>query len=250
MVNTIAAFHMEVSDQIQSGNLIVSFVIAVVAGLISFFSPCVLPLIPGYLSYAAGMTDVSMKGRTVLGATLFVTGFSSVFLFYGALFGSLGSVLQSHQDMITKVLGGITILLGALFIFNMKFYKSFKLEWKARYGLLGAPLLGFLFGFGWTPCIGPTLATVMSLATQTSSAARGTILSAAYCLGLGIPFILVAVFFDKSQKLRRFLSKNGNYLTIIGGVFLIIIGVLQLTGEWSHVINWIRSLVTGFKPPL
>jgi len=247
-----AALHMHlgVANQIQSGNFIVSFFIAVIAGLISFFSPCVLPLIPGYLSYAAGMTDVRYRGRTVLGALLFISGFTLLFVMYGALFGSLGSTLASHQAIITRILGGITIILGALFIFNMKFYRSFKPEWKAKYGLASAPLLGFLFGFGWTPCIGPTLSAVESLALQSSSAVRGSVLSAAYCIGIGVPFVAVAIFFDKSKGLRRFISSKGNFLTIFGGAFLIIIGLLQVSGEWIHFINWLRDTFSGFSSPI
>jgi cytochrome c-type biogenesis protein len=234
--------------QVLAGNVLVALIVAVIAGLISFFSPCVLPLVPGYLAYSAGMTDVKNKARTALGATLFVLGFSVLFISYGALFGSLGSKISTGSRWISIVLGLLTICMGVIFISNQKFYRTFKPQWKSTAGLLGAPLLGFLFGLGWTPCIGPTLGAVQSLSIQSSSALRGAILSVGYCFGLGVPFILVGLFFDQSAKLRSLLVRNGNILTIFGGVFLIIIGVLQVSGYWIHVVNALRDSLSGFVP--
>jgi len=235
-------------DIIFDGNLLIACAVAIFAGVISFASPCVLPLVPGYLSYAAGMTEVRSRGRAALGSILFVLGFSLLFISYGAIFGSLGSKISSNSNSISIILGLLTIVMGIIFLFNQKFYRSFKPVWKVRAGLIGAPMLGLLFGVGWTPCIGPTLAAVQTLSFQESSALRGAILSFAYCVGLGSPFILVGIFFDKSNRLRKFISRHGNYLTLIGGVFLILIGVLQVTGLWADVMNSLRSWISDFAP--
>jgi cytochrome c-type biogenesis protein len=235
-------------DIIFDGNLLIASAVAIIAGVISFASPCVLPLVPGYLSYAAGMTEVRSRGRAALGSILFVLGFSTLFISYGAIFGSLGSKISTNSTAITVVLGLLTIAMGIIFLFNQKFYRSFKPVWKVRAGLTGAPILGFLFGVGWTPCIGPTLAAVQTLSFQESSALRGAILSFAYCIGLGFPFILVGVFFDKSNRLRKFISRHGNYLTLIGGIFLILIGILQVTGLWADAMNSIRGYISDFAP--
>jgi len=235
-------------DVIFDGNLIVAAAVSMVAGLISFASPCVLPLVPGYLSYAAGMTEVRSRGRAALGSVLFVFGFSILFISYGAIFGSIGAKISSNSNIISIILGFLTIAMGVIFLFNQKFYRSFKPVWKVRAGLAGAPILGFLFGFGWTPCIGPTLGAVQTLSFQESSALRGAILSFAYCLGLGIPFILVGIFFDKSNRLRKFVSRRGNYLTLIGGIFLILIGILQVTGLWADAMNSLRGFISDFAP--
>jgi len=235
-------------DLIFDGNLIFASGIALIAGLISFASPCVIPLIPGYLSYAAGMLEVRGRGRAALGSLLFVFGFSILFISYGALFGSIGSTISNHSRWISVVLGLLTIAMGIVFIFSHQFYRSFKPKWKVKTGLVGAPILGFLFGVGWTPCIGPTLGAVQTLSFQESSALRGAILSFAYCLGLGTPLILVGLFFDKSTHLRKFITRNGNFVTLIGGAFLIWIGILQVTGLWAVVMNLLRGLISDFAP--
>jgi cytochrome c-type biogenesis protein len=233
-------------NQVLGGNLAIASIVALIAGLISFFSPCVLPLVPGYLSYAAGMTEVRSKSRVALGSILFVLGFSVLFISYGALFGSLGSTISSNSRWISILLGFLTVVMGIIFLFNQRFYRSFKPQWKVKAGLVGAPILGFLFGIGWTPCIGPTLGAVQALSLQSSSALRGAILSFIYCLGLGIPFVLVGVFFDQSAKLRRFIASRGNYLTRFGGGFLIVIGLLQIFGLWDTLMNSLRSFISGF----
>ena len=233
-------------DQLLSGFLLVAFPIAILAGLISFLSPCVLPLVPGYLSFAAGYSKA--KGRVFLGSILFVLGFSVLFISYGALFGGIGARISTNDEAITRVLGVITILLGLIFMGSCPMMRTFSPKISTNGGLIGAPLLGFLFGIGWTPCIGPALATVQTLAFQESSAARGAILSFGYCIGLGAPFIASGLYLDKSERLRKYLTKRGDLISKIGGVLLILIGIAQVLGLWTDLMISMRSLITEFAP--
>ena len=233
-------------EQIMSGFLITALPVAFVAGVISFLSPCVLPLVPGYLSFAAGFS--LNRGKVFLGSILFVLGFSIVFVSYGAIFGGIGNHLVANEDLISRVLGVITIFLGFVFLGKFPFAPTFRPTIKTTGGLVGAPILGFLFGVGWTPCIGPTLAAVQTLAFQESSASRGAFLSLGYCLGLGLPLIASGVFLDRSEKLRKYLVKRGDLISKIGGVFLIAIGLLEVTGLWGQLMNSIRSLISDFIP--
>ena len=235
-------------DQIFEANLLVAMSVAAIAGLVSFFSPCVIPLVPGYLSYASGMSDVKSRSRVFLGSVLFVSGFTFLFVSYGVLFGGLGSKIAENSRPISIALGLLTISLGVIFLFNERFYRSFKPTWKMRSGLVFAPFLGFAFGIGWTPCIGPTLGAVQVLAIQSATAQRGAILSAAYCVGLGLPFILMGLFLDKAEPLRRFIASKGNAITKIGGFLLILIGILQVSNLWDQLMNSLRDLISGFIP--
>jgi cytochrome c-type biogenesis protein len=233
-------------DQIFSGVLIAALPFAFIAGLISFLSPCVLPLVPGYLSFAAGFS-VS-RGKVFLGSFLFVLGFSLVFVSYGAIFGGLGNTLSAQEEIISRVLGVVTIFLGFIFYGRFPFSPTIRPKMRTTGGLVGAPLLGVLFGIGWTPCIGPALAAVQTLAFQESSALRGAILSFGYCLGLGLPFIVSGLFLDKSTKLRSIIYRKGYLISKIGGIFLIAIGILQVLGIWSQMMISIRSLISDFIP--
>jgi cytochrome c-type biogenesis protein len=235
-------------NQIFDGNLLIAMAVASLAGLISFFSPCVIPLVPGYLSYASGMSDTKSRSRVLLGSLLFVSGFTALFISYGLLFGELGSKITQNSRVISVVLGLLTIAMGLVFLLNEKFYRSFKPSWKMRTGLISAPFLGFAFGIGWTPCIGPTLGAVQVLAFQSATAQRGAILSAAYCFGLGAPFILMGLFLDKAEPVRKMIAKRGNLITKIGGALLIVIGILQVTNLWDYLMNTMRDLISGFIP--
>lgn len=235
-------------NYLLSGNLIIALPIAAIAGLISFASPCVIPLVPGYLTYAAGFSK--NRGKLFLGSLLFVLGFTVLFVTYGALFGSLGSNISANSKTISKVLGIFTIVMGLIFMGRINFMRTFKVNKIANSGLLSAPILGFLFGLGWTPCIGPALAAVQTLAIESASATRGSILAVGYCFGLGTPFLLSGLFFDKSQAMRKFIGKHGERISYIGGVLLILIGVMQFTGAWDSWMNSLRSLISGFEPVL
>lgn len=235
-------------NQIFDGNLLIAMSVASLAGLISFFSPCVIPLVPGYLSYASGMSGTKSRSRVLLGSLLFVSGFTALFISYGLLFGELGSKIAQNSRVISIVLGLLTIVMGLVFLLNEKFYRSFKPSWKMRTGLISAPFLGFAFGIGWTPCIGPTLGAVQVLAFESATAQRGAILSAAYCFGLGAPFILMGLFLDKAEPVRKIIAKRGNLITKIGGVLLIVIGILQVTNLWDYLMNTMRDLISGFIP--
>ena len=233
-------------EQIFSGFLVTAFPFAFIAGLISFLSPCVLPLVPGYLSFAAGFS-VS-RGKVLLGSFLFVLGFSAVFVSFGAIFGGLGNTLSANEEIISRILGVVTIFLGFIFYGRFPFSPTIRPKMRTTGGLLGAPLLGVLFGIGWTPCIGPALAAVQTLAFQESSAARGAVLSFGYCLGLGLPFILSGLSIDKSAKLRSIIYRRGDIISKIGGIFLITLGLLQVLGLWGQLMNSMRSLISDFIP--
>jgi cytochrome c-type biogenesis protein len=230
----------------MDGFLLTAFPIALFAGLISFLSPCVLPLVPGYLSFAAGFSQA--RGKIVLGSALFVAGFSALFISYGALFGELGARISVHEEVITRFMGLLTILMGVIFLGAFPMMPTLRPKISTTGGLVGAPILGFLFGVGWTPCIGPALASVEALAFQESSALRGAILSLGYCLGLGLPFIATGLFLDKSQSLRKVMVKNGGKISKVGGALLILIGILQLTGLWTNLMIEMRNLISNFAP--
>jgi cytochrome c-type biogenesis protein len=233
-------------NNLFDGFILLALPLAIVAGLLSFISPCILPLVPGYLAYAAGFSQA--RGRVLLGSSLFVLGFSVLFVSYGALFGGLGARIAVHEEIITRVLGIFTIGLGVIFAGAFPMMPTLRPRISTTGGLIGAPILGFLFGVGWTPCIGPALATVQTLAFSESSAFRGAVLSLGYCLGLGLPFIATGLFFDRFARLRNFLTRNGRAISLIGGIFLIAIGLLQVSGAWNYLMNDLRSVISNFAP--
>lgn len=237
---------------VLNGALLVALPVAVLGGLVSFFSPCVLPLVPGYLSYVTGVTGTDLaearRGRMVAGASLFVLGFTAVFVSSGALFGYFGQTLQENQSVLSKVLGVLMILMGVFFMGLMPWMtqREFRFHRKPATGLIGAPLLGALFGIGWTPCIGPTLASVLTLSAQQSSAGRGAILTVAYCLGLGLPFVLAAVAFRKALGAFGWVKRHYVWVMRIGGTMMIVTGLLLLTGVWDRLVQDVQSWSVNF----
>ncbi|MEV7675702.1 cytochrome c biogenesis CcdA family protein [Streptomyces sp. NPDC000963] len=240
------------NETVTSGALLLALPLAVLGGLVSFFSPCVLPLVPGYLSYVTGVTGAdlaeSRRGRMTTGAVLFVLGFTAVFVSGGALFGYFGSTLQEYRETLTTVLGVLMVLMGVFFLGLMPWLtqREFRFHRKPAAGLVGAPLLGALFGIGWTPCIGPTLASVNALALEQASAGRGAALAFAYCLGLGVPFVLAALAFRKALGAFGWVKRHYVWVMRIGGGMMIVTGVLLLTGAWDSMVATMQGWSDGF----
>jgi cytochrome c-type biogenesis protein len=251
---TLLAAASDAPDQtVMSGALLLALPIALLGGLVSFFSPCVLPLVPGYLSYVTGVSGADLgearRGRMAAGASLFVLGFTAVFVSGGALFGGFGYTLQAHKDLITKVLGALTIVLGLAFTGALPglLQREFRFHKRPSVGLVGAPLLGMLFGIGWTPCLGPTLSAALALSAAQASAGRGALLVTAYCLGLGVPFILAAIAFRRALGAFAFVKRHYAWVMRIGGGMLVVVGLLLVTGAWDRIVYQMQIWSTGFN---
>ena len=240
---------------VTEGSLFLAIFVAFFAGIISFLSPCVLPLVPGYLSVITGMSidqDKKVtKSKAVLATFLFILGFSLVFVSIGMFFGSLGGWLLSNIQILERIFGLLIIFLGLSYLgFINLFNKEYKFKFKSKQGLVGAFILGFVFSLGWTPCIGPTLAAVQSLAFSEATLFRGAILSTFYSLGLGIPFIVLTILFEKSIKTVKWLRQKQRLFITMGGILLIILGLLLVTGLWNLVSIELRVFMAGFTPLL
>lgn len=235
-----------------SGSLLLAVPVALFAGLVSFFSPCVVPLLPGYLSYATGLSGADLesarRGRMVLGSSLFVLGFSAVFVAMGTASGALGDWLITYSRQISVVLGVFTIVVGVAFLGLVPWLqRDVRVHKVPAVGLTAAPLLGVLFGLGWTPCIGPTLSAVQVLAFQEATAGRGALLSLAYSIGLGVPFIIAGLAFRRMLGAVRWVRQHQVWVTRIGGVMLIVVGVLLVTGFWDLWVAYLRSWAGSYS---
>lgn len=238
------------AETVLTGPMLLAIPVALLAGLVSFASPCVLPLVPGYVGYVGGMAgadDGARRGRTLLGVALFIGGFTAVFVAMTALVTSLGRVLVAHQDLITRVLGVVVLLLGLAFLGAFPFLqRERRLRVSPRAGLVGAPILGIVFALGWVPCIGPTLAAVLALAYDQETPARAVTLTIMYCLGLGLPFFLVALGLRSSQRLLGRLRRHRIAIMRFGGLLLTVIGILLVTGLWNRLTLLLQGLIDSY----
>jgi cytochrome c-type biogenesis protein len=236
-----------------TGGLLLGAPVALAAGVLSFASPCVLPLVPGYLGYVGGVdrTDGAGRGRVVLGSALFVLGFSLVFVLTFVVFGAAGYFLIRWQDLITRLAGVLVAVLGVVFIGGLgPLQRRLAPEWRPRAGLIGAPLLGAVFAVGWTPCIGPMLGVIQSLALSAGSVGTAAALAVCYSLGLGLPFVLLAVGFGWATGAVAVLRRHIRAINLAGGALLVVVGVLMVSGVWSLAISALQSWVGGYVSPI
>jgi cytochrome c-type biogenesis protein len=274
-----------VAHLITSGPVLLAIPVAAAAGAITFLSPCCLPLVPGYLSYITGMTGTAAdapspadaapgvsaetpahttaggggvvvaaapvrvlaqpRSRVMFGTLLFILGFSALFAVEGIAVSSIGVALETHAEVLSRVLGVVIILLGLMFMGAFDRFsfagRIFRPAYRPRAGLAGAPLLGVMFGLSWTPCIGPTLAAVLFLGESSGTALRGGLLAFVYALGLGIPFLIVAFAFQRGATVFGWARRHARLITRVGGVMLIAVGVLEVTGVWATAIQWLQT---------
>ncbi len=241
---------------VLDGSLLLAVPIAVAAGLVSFLSPCVLPLVPGYLGYVTGLSGVDLerglerarRGRMLAGMTLFVLGFTTVYVLIGAATGALGGLLATRLEPLTRLLGVVTILLGLVYLGALPLFGGERrLDVRPAVGLAGAPLLGAGFGLGWTACTGPTLSVIVALSLDGASAWRGALLSVAYCLGLGIPFLFAGLAYRRALSAFGVVRRHRVLVTRIGGVMLLAVGLLLVSGAWWSLMQQVQGRISGFE---
>jgi cytochrome c-type biogenesis protein len=247
---------MSAGELVFSGSMLLAIPVAIIAGFLSFVSPCVLPLVPGYFSYITGLSDAELKASEsslsqrsrIMVATLgFIAGFSFLFVSYGLAFGQLGNWFLQNERIVSMILGALVIVMGAGYLgWIPAMNQDFRPRFHVKDGAWTAPLLGLLFGLGWAPCVGPTLAAVQTLAFTEANALRGAVLSVAYCIGLGLPFLLIALAYKKSLVATRFLRQHSRIITRIGGAFLVAIGFALVTGVWADITAALRTFAAGY----
>ena len=253
---TAPAAVLAASDTVTSGALPLAVGVAALAGLVSFASPCVLPLVPGFLGYVSGLTGEPLadrsRGRMVLGALLFVLGFTAVFVLGSIFVTTAGRALIEHRTLLMRLGGVLVILMGLVFL-GVGGQREARIHWRPRAGLAGAPVLGAVFALGWAPCTGPTLAAVLVMATATADPQvwRSVTLATAYGIGLGLPFLLIAAGLDRAGRASGWLRRHQRTIQVVGGVMLVVVGVLLLTGVWEDLNRWLQAeLVSTFQVPL
>jgi cytochrome c-type biogenesis protein len=237
---------------VLDGSLLLAVPVAMAAGLVSFLSPCVLPLVPGYLGYVTGLTGVDLeqqhRGRMLAGMSLFVLGFTAVYVLVGATVGALGGMIQGHATAISRVLGIVTVLLGLIYLGALPGLSAERrLDLRPAAGLAGAPLLGAVFAIGWTACTSPTLGAILALTGLGGNPARGALLATAYCLGLGVPFLLAGLLYRRAMGAFAVVRRHRVAVTRAGGVMLVLVGVLIATGVWATLTTSLSATIAGYQ---
>jgi len=282
---------VSLGELVADGSLLIAVPIAILAGAISFLSPCVLPLVPGYLGFIGGAVaprpapvavtsgvdaastgsatgsgsptgsgsgtsvpepvEGPARGRLLLGVLLFIAGFTVVFVSMAMLGGTVGRFLLEYADVITRVLGVLIIAMGLVFIgwFGLA-QRIARPQVRGNLGLIGAPLLGIALAIGWAPCIGPTLAVILTMSFDSGSVGRAALLGVAYSLGLGIPFLLITLGFGWATRSVAFVRRHIRVVNLIGGGLLIVLGLLMVTGVWTAVMAQLQGVFSSVPAPL
>ncbi|HYH74306.1 MAG TPA: cytochrome c biogenesis protein CcdA [Nocardioides sp.] len=240
-------------DTVTSGALPLAVLVAAFAGFVSFASPCVLPLVPGFLGYVSGLTGEPLadkrRSTTVTGALLFVLGLTAVFVLGSIFLTTAGRALVEHRTLLMRLGGVVVIAMGLVFL-GIGTQREAKISWRPKAGLAGAPLLGAVFALGWAPCTGPTLAAVLVLASTSvdPQVGRSVVLAVAYGLGLGLPFILIAAGLDGAGRVSGWLRRHQRGIQRLGGALLVVVGLLMLTGVWEDLNRWVQTELVYVVP--